>query len=126
MKLHTLTIVGFVLMNIGFWPVFVMLAKRGGLGSTFASMGQAAAAFRAPAAGLETFVLWGGPPLILFGAFLCFAGVFVSDVGERSVDEAPLPLARDQVTGGLGLCDPLGLHEAHRCPLVPRLRPHRR
>lgn len=88
MKLHLLSIAGFLIINAGFWPVFIMLAMRGGLGSSFASMGKAAEAFRAPSSGLERLVLWGGPPLIVLGVVVCFAGVLVSDSGERSACRA--------------------------------------
>ena len=84
MKLHALSIIGFIVLNIGFWPMFAVLASRGALGSSMASMSRAIAAFRTPAGGLETLLLWGGPLVIALGAVLTLAGVAAGDAGQRS------------------------------------------
>ena len=82
MKLHMLSIVGFGLINVAFWPMFIAIARRGGLHSSFESMGLALQAFRAPSGTLETLALWGGPPVLAVGVLLTFAGVMTMDAGE--------------------------------------------
>ncbi len=88
MVVSPLLFAGFTLVNAGFWPMFFMLARRNGLGSSMASMGRAAEAFRAPASMLERLVLWGGPVLVLLGSILCFIGVVASDADTRSACRA--------------------------------------
>ena len=84
MKLHALTVIGFILMNLSFWPIFVALARRGGLHSSLSSMSAALEAFKSPAAGLETVILWGGPPLLFIGVVLSFSGVLMLDSKANS------------------------------------------
>ena len=84
MDIHPLTILGFLIINLGFWPVFIAIGRRKGLGSSGASMRRGWAALSQPAPGLETITLRVGPIAIILGALLCFGGVFLGDVASGS------------------------------------------
>ena len=84
MDIHPLTILGFLIINLGFWPVFIAIGRRKGLGSSGASMRRGWAALSQPAPGLETITLRVGPIAIILGALLCFGGVFLGDAESGS------------------------------------------
>ena len=84
MNLHPLMLMGFLICNLGFWPLFITLARRGGLHSSISSMQKSAEAFRSPQAGWEMISLWGGGVLIALGCGLMFLGVFLMDSSQNS------------------------------------------
>ena len=79
MELPTLTLVGFALMNLGFWSLFIVMAKNRGLGSTRASMRRAKETFRAPQTRFEKLSVRWGPVMFGIGVLCSFSGIAFQD-----------------------------------------------
>ena len=63
--------------------MFITLARKGGLHSTFSSMQKSVDAFLHPQPGWEMTSLWGGGVLILIGCGLMFLSLLSMDASQN-------------------------------------------